>query len=370
MENDTTTQHCRNCNAALPDGARFCPQCSQKNHDGRLTFREMVSETVVTLFNLDNRIFNTLKSLAIPGKLTSDYFNGIHNRYYHPVRLFLVAAAFFITMLSIKVDGNGLAGISGELEKKKALHQKHQMFVELDSLRIATAAKFQNKQVSAAFDTLMSKLDSSYNTSEHDSIDVARSFNLKERKDTLTVQGDVEFSFSEKNLMKISVDDIENMEGNTLLNTYHIEGFWKRLLVRQQVRMLKKGDNFGIYLIGNILWMMLVMMPMLAIVLKLLYVRRQFFYYEHLIFSFHAHSFMFLFITLLMLVSNWLGNSLGPVVGLSITAAAFYPMLAMKRFYGQRWPITILKFLMVSFLYLFIFIFTFIGMALVSFALF
>ncbi len=330
----------------------------------------MVAETVATLFNLDNRIFNTLRSLAIPGKLTSDYFNGIHNRYYHPVRLFLVAAAFFITMLSIKMDGNGLEGLSGELQKKKALHQKHQMFVELDSLRFATAAKFQNQQVTAALDTLMAKLDSSYNTTEHDSIGVARSFNFAERKDTLTMQGDVELSFSEKNLMKISVDDIENMEGNTLLSTYHIEGFWKRLLVRQQVRMLKKGDNFGIYLIGNTLWMMLVMMPMLAVVLKLLYVRRRFFYYEHLIFSFHAHSFMFLFITLLMLVSNWLGDAFGPVVGLSITAAAFYPMLAMKRFYGQRWPITIFKFLIVSLLYLVIFIITFTGMALVSFALF
>ncbi|MBK9017675.1 MAG: hypothetical protein IPM82_28535 [Saprospiraceae bacterium] len=79
---------------------------------------------------------------------------------------------------------------------------------------------------------------------------------------------------------------------------------------------------------------------------------------------------MFLFFTLLMLVSNWLGDVFGPVVGLSITAAAFYPMLAMKRFYGQRWPITIFKFLIVSLLYLVIFIITFTGMALVSFALF
>ncbi|MBK9017232.1 MAG: hypothetical protein IPM82_26025 [Saprospiraceae bacterium] len=257
-------------------------------------------------------------------------------------------------MLSIKVDGNGPRALAGNREKK-ALHQKHQMFVEL------IPANCDRRQVPKPTGQRCARhvdgqIGSSYNTTEHDSMDVARSFNFTERKDTLTMQGDVELSFSEKNLMKISVDDIENMEGNTLLSTYHIEGFWKRLLVRQQVRMLKKGDNFGIYLIGNILWMMLVMMPMLAVVLKLLYVRRRFFYYEHVIFSFHAHSFMFLFITLLMLVSNWLGDAFGPVVGLSITAAAFYPMLAMKRFYGQRWPITIFKFLIVSFLYLVIFI--------------
>ncbi|MBI5916463.1 MAG: DUF3667 domain-containing protein [Bacteroidetes bacterium] len=370
MENKTPILHCRNCQHPLTEPARYCPNCGQKNHDGRLTFREMMEESVVTIFNFDNRIFSTLKALAIPGKLTVDYFNGIHIRYYHPVRLFLVSAALFITMLSIRVEGSDFKWFGDELRKKKELHQKHLMFVQLDSLRKATASEFQDRQASAALDTLLAKLDSSYNSPEHDSIELAKNFNFGEKKDTVLEQGNVKFTVDETQNMKIAVDDIENMEGDKLLETYKVEGFWKRLLVRQQVRMHKKGDNFGLYLIGNTLWMMLVMMPMLAVVLKLLYVRRRFFYYEHLIFSFHAHSFMFLFFMLLLLVSNLLGEAFGPVVGLSITAAAFYPMFAMKRFYRQGWFKSIAKFFLVSFLYLFIFLFAFIGMAIASFALF
>lgn len=89
MENETTTQNCRNCGHPLPEGANYCPQCSQKNHDGRLSFREMAVEMVSTIFNLDNKIFRSFLALLVPGKLTVDYFEGKHVRYYHPLRLFL-----------------------------------------------------------------------------------------------------------------------------------------------------------------------------------------------------------------------------------------------------------------------------------------
>ncbi len=369
MENETPIQHCRNCDFPLPETANFCPNCSQKNHDGRLTFRKLVAETMSTVLNIDNQTYSTLKALAIPGKLTTDYFAGKHIRYYRPIRLFFFTGALLIAMISIRV-GSGPSQIMPQSYKEvQTLHQKHKFYLQLDSLKKSTAATLHNRSALAALDTLMAKLDSSYMTSEHDSLSFARSF-YHDSQDTIYHEGAVNLSLKEAKTINIAVDDLDNMSEDSLLQTYGITSFWQKLLVRQQIKLHKKGDNFIFYLLGNTLWMMLFMMPMLALVLKLLYIRRHYLYFEHLIFSFHAHSFQFLLFTFVLLFRNWLGDALGPLFGFASLAALLYTLLALKRFYRQGWIKTIVKYIIISMLYLFIFIMAILGLALTSFALF
>ena len=102
-------------------------------------------------------------------------------------------------------------------------------------------------------------------------------------------------------------------------------------------------------MIGNILWMVLIMMPMLALALKLLYIRHPYLYIEHLIFSFHTHTFSFIFFGLLLLIGMWMGHE---SLNWFIFLVAFYFLFAMKRFYGQKWWKTILKFIVANILYL------------------
>ncbi|MCC6724563.1 MAG: DUF3667 domain-containing protein, partial [Saprospiraceae bacterium] len=88
MENEQPIRHCRNCDAPLPEQAVYCTQCSQKDHDGRYSFSEMMAELFTTVLNIDSIAIRTARALAIPGKLTQDYFDGKHIRYYRPIKLF------------------------------------------------------------------------------------------------------------------------------------------------------------------------------------------------------------------------------------------------------------------------------------------
>lgn len=371
MENETPAQLCRNCDHPLPDRAKYCPNCGQKNHDGRLTVKELGAEMVSTVFNIDNQSFSTLKNLALPGKLTVDYFNGKHIRYYRPIRLFFFSGALLIAMLSIQIGSVPSQIMPESLKEINTLHQQHQFYLTLDSLKRTTAATLKNRSAIAALDTLLAKLDSSYMTSENDSLDFARSFVNNSRKDTLYNHGNFNLSLEESNKVKIAVDDLESMSEDSLMQAYHITDFWQKLLVRQQIKLLKKGDNFVFYILSNTLWMMLVMMPMLALVLKLLYIRRRYYYFEHLIFSFHVHSFQFLLFALVVLLGNWVSEeTYGMVIGLAFVAAFIYTLLALKRFYKQGWLKTIFKYAIISILYFFIFLAASIGLMLASFALF
>ena len=113
---------------------------------------------------------------------------------------------------------------------------------------------------------------------------------------------------------------------------------------------------------GYITWAILLMMPLLAIVFYLLYIRHTYFYIQRLIFAFHIHAFVFLLVAILIagvdVFPSW-------VYLVPLSTIAIYVYVSMWRVYGQSIFITLIKFfiLVISYGLLFIsFLFgTFIG---------
>lgn len=79
-----------------------------------------------------------------------------------------------------------------------------------------------------------------------------------------------------------------------------------------------------------------IFLPVFAAGLKLFYIRSGRYYVEHLVFSLHNHAFYFLTLTATSLFP-WGGDTIGFLV------CVVYSVIAMKRFYGQRWPKTLFK---------------------------
>ena len=97
--------------------------------------------------------------------------------------------------------------------------------------------------------------------------------------------------------------------------------------------------------------MSLLMMPALAFILMLLYARRDYFYVEHLIFSFHYHAFAFLIASPgYLLISVW-----GPSIAVSFGIILIYLFVAMRRVYKQGVIKTFIKYTALNYLYLFVF---------------
>ncbi|MEZ4955984.1 MAG: DUF3667 domain-containing protein [Saprospiraceae bacterium] len=350
---ESIEQACRNCQAPLPPNSYFCPNCGQRNTDGRVTFRELIGHFFESILNFDGRIFQTIAALAVPGKLTKNFFEGKHIRYYHPVRLFILSGALFIAMLSIVVSKSKIDEVDKVWKIREQSYFIKKVITEIDTISLDVEQEINEPIVAIAFDSLQIRFAKNHQSATKDSVEISEVVNFG--------------NSGRQAAKKVALNDLINMNGDALADKYGVKGLWERQIFLQNIRIQKSLKNFLFYTISNILWMVLLMMPMLALVLKLLYIRHPYLYIEHLIFSFHTHTFLFLFYSLLLMLGLWVGYEL---LSWALLLLAVYLFFAMKRFYGQGWGKTILKFLLTNIFYLGVMAVAMIIMALVSVFLF
>lgn len=87
---------CKNCESLLY--GKFCSDCGQKVYNERDKSLSKISEEVFHFMtHFDGKLFNTLKSIyRYPGKLSLDYSNGIRQKYYKPISLYLVIVVLYL----------------------------------------------------------------------------------------------------------------------------------------------------------------------------------------------------------------------------------------------------------------------------------
>jgi hypothetical protein len=95
-------------------------------------------------------------------------------------------------------------------------------------------------------------------------------------------------------------------------------------------------------------------MPVLAVVMKLLYIRRKHFYIEHLVFLLHYHSAVFVFLIIYFVLLQWLPGWLAATLP---AACILFLAAAMKVYYRQGWIKTIMKWLALLLSYTFLLVF-------------
>lgn len=337
LENTNHTE-CLNCHEQLPASATFCPNCGQKATTGLISLKAFIQNFLDNVFNLDARIVQTLRWLFIPAKLTQEYFKGKHKTYYHPIRLYLVMSIIFFAALNfvgeigdgtdiVKMNFDGKETTLEEMIEKEA--NKIIFLEELDTLS-GQIAEFQEGTAKAALDSLKKKIGVGLINRD--------SFNL-----TLAMNNNRKFDYK----------DMLLMDGKELVEKYEIKGFWNQLFVRQSIHFAHDQSGYVRELINNIPLMLLAMMPFLALALKGLYFRRKRFFVEHLVLNFHHHAFAFLLLTLVFLLPKSLMEAM--LLPAIITIFGFL-FLTMKRYYGQGFGKTFLKFMVFNFFYLFSFL--------------
>jgi len=346
------SKKCYNCDTPLEVEDKYCWKCSQKYTTGRVTFGKLVGEFFSEQFNLDSRILQTVGAIFIPGKLTEEFFRGRHKSYVSPLRLFLVMGVIFVSVLvygifkgeDVQFFGNSeILDIAHENERRKLLHI-------MDSLHVTEKNNFDNKKVAAALDSVSVKLWETLNNKE-DSININNTISLG--------------SF---NFPTISRIDFERMSASELGQTYGKEmQWWEKLVFTQGVKTVKKGENLLQYFFGKSTLALFLMMPFLAAFLKIMYVRRRFYYVEHLVFSFHFHTFLFLLFSVITLAVPYSTSALIPI---GFLIAFVYLFLSMKRIYKQRWFKTLIKIFIIGFFYTFLLSFFMLFTVAIGFLLF
>ncbi len=330
MEPEQSNKICRNCESNMEPNQLFCNQCGQKYTTGKITLASVLSTFFSELFSLDSRIYRSFIALMIPGKLSIEFFKGRHKSFAPPLRIFILSSIVLIAVLSHYFNKERLADIDYE---NLAYLNRSAIIYEIDSLQKI--------------------LDAPFNEADHpeliDSLQVILSKGQKSRYYIPLMEFEFPLQITSKKLMEKV--DVFNKSEEELIKKYNIEGTFNQWMASQQFKIVKDPKGYQSFVLGRTTLVMLLIMPVVALILKLLYWRRKHYYVEHFIFSMHYHSFAFLLISIMLIL--WTIS----IPHILIFCAFFligliYLFFAMKKFYQQGIIKTFLKFSLLNFIYL------------------
>lgn len=332
-------EFCLNCGEKLLD--TYCHHCGQKDLPRRQTMGELIENFIGSFYSFESKFFRTVKFLLFkPGFLPVEYTAGKRENYYHPARAYVfISFVFFLLLFSLPDSKEG--------ESKPMTTEEK---VELDNG--LEEVKNQLGRVgldSVLMDSVITKIEQAADTTNAVTFD-------KKGKKFKTKNGGINFSLDDSEYETIEQYD----SAQKLLSEAERDNWFKRKLTIRWIEINNKykdddggkrfGEDFGQAFLENFSKILFYLLPIFALLLKLLYVRKDFYYSEHLVFSIYYYNFFYLAATLFLLVEYI------PVVGGWLDAVIviwiiIYLPIAMKRMYLQSWGKTILKYSAFFFLF-------------------
>jgi hypothetical protein len=319
--------HCENCGAQLQ--GHWCAKCGQPAIDYRRSFRHVIADLLNEFLNWDSKFFATIVLLLVrPWKLTNEFLAGHRVRYVHPLRLYLLASILFF--FAVNYGARGLRFEPGNLSPKDRAELEADLKKEdlppaarekLDALlRESPASPTPSPQTTAPSPSPAPKTD--------------------KQKQEFGKIGERPFVV------------FDQAKSTTPFESW--------IEARAKEKMGEHGTKMGLFistLFSNLPYMMLCCIPLFALVLKILYVRRHIFYIDHLIYALHIHTFAYTGIMLIVLATIGLNRVIpGPIAGWTIAlfwiAFLVQIFLSIRRVYRQGWFISTFKFLFGGFVYL------------------
>ncbi len=270
---------CANCGDATP--GKYCPECGQARRTRLISLREMAVDFLDDQLSLNSRLPATVFCLLLrPGFLTQEYLRGRIARYIRPLRLYLGASVVFFLLLSI--DGSAL---------KLGLAEGAGVRVDLgaDSVGLVDALTGGAAAARAA-----------------------------------TPESDGSW-----------VDSIKVHSASPTLDNLLEQK-------RAHFRRMSPGEAFREVMAEfreHVPTTMFFLLPVFALLLKLLYRRPGRLYVEHFVFALHLHAFAFAAFTVVLLARQ------PAVAAVMLAWVLLYTFLSMRRVYGQSFVKTGVKYM-------------------------
>ncbi len=312
---------CANCNYPFREGENYCSNCGQENHSPNQPITHYFSELAESLLHLDSKFFSTIYQLIrFPGKVSIEYSENKRNRFMPPIRLYVFISFVFFLMVQWQTGDKENDGSRPGLSIKDSDGNKTKIEqINEDSLEIKTE-----------------DADGKTNLSLF-------GYNLK---------------FDARSLKKFKNPTASQIDSIIISQGEHPD-YFSRTITRQFIKSVGDTENFKLHFIQKLYKLgsmsLFLLMPIFAILLKLLHFTRKKYYYEYLIFSIHYHSYCFLILTLLLLINMLIGV---PAIFFFLAFILFmvYLAIAIKRAYPQSRRKAIAKSFVLYFSYGFILI--------------
>ena len=283
---------CRNCGTPAP--LKFCPECGQETTLHPPTLGEFLHEFVGHYVALEGTLWQTLKLLLTkPGRLTREYLDGRRRRYVLPLRLYLTCS--FLFFLVVKLT--------------PAVSPDHTVVMDLTGKRLGTVAELQARADAAA---MAASSPASGVVAPHRPLhEKLRPFECGHYPHRTCSWMESLVNYSGAGFSDHPQEVVQHMQAHVIA--------------------------YSPYLV-------FLLLPAFAGIMKLTYWNRRMTYGEHVVFSLHVHAFWFLLFLAIWLAPESLAGLLGLVVPV-------YGTWAMHETYGGRWLVTILRAVFASAIY-------------------
>lgn len=277
--------HCRNCSLPLgPKPGAYCPHCGQDTANHPPTFWEFAHEFITHYVALEGKLWRTLALLFFkPAELTREYRAGRKQRYISPLRLYITAS--FLFFLVVKIAGWG-------------------SFVHVESTTGEAA---------------------------------------------IPARGITYSTKSAKPSSDRALDDLAIKQAQINLDCGAFQDLCQQFQTRLEKKYVGKTtrdviDTIRTGMLANVPYALFLLLPLFALLTKLIYFRRGIYFGEHVVYALHVHAFSFFVLLLKAILPRYLGDTI-------VLAALIYYFIAMQRFFGGRWWATTLRYSVVATVY-------------------
>jgi len=329
---------CLNCGTTLE--GKFCHNCGQENLEMKESFGHMMNHAISDYFHFDYQFFHTLKPLFFqPGKLTNEYMAGHRVQYLHPVKMYIFISLIYFLLL---FKTNSVVNFESKPVTTEQINKKIGISIDQDNgLSASQKAELKRAIIDSAKGN--SKIKARYN-------------------DTAFSDGIININADTSDFANRPKTYNDYLVKQSKLPANKRDNFFSRYMAKKSYSWRAQGKNakeeFMTEFEHNTSKMMFLLLPVFALILSVAFYKNKKYYVEHLIYAFHYHCFVFLFLTIIMLIQLLIPNSWGLtewMYGLAGLVIIWYTYRSFRMVYHRSAIRTITKMMGIALAYLFAF---------------
>lgn len=376
---------CLNCGTALT--GRYCQNCGQQNTEPKETVWTLLSHFFNDITHFDGKFFSTGKYLLTkPGFLSSEYIKGRRASYLHPIRMYVFTSAFFFIIFFAFFNPAGTTEKKDESSQLKELRDASNSLGKMLTIKndadlkdpdLRAAILRSQKNIDAHAEVLKKKveeeerMDSIKRQQEKAKIDTAKKHAIQDRPGVRNVTakdaGEFNITYDSSNTKTFRFTNVNVVYTLPAYDSVQKElpekkkdGWVKKALIRKSLLLNEKygGNNKEAMALFNEKYMhslpqaLFVSLPVFALLLLMLYARRDFYYADHAIFAIHVYCasliilLVYFSVDKMQTATDW--QWLLFVKFIVVLTILFYLYKAMRKFYKQNRAKTVFKFILLN----------------------
>lgn len=375
---------CENCGTPLQ--GHYCHACGQSVHNPTRHFWHALEDVFESFWHLDGRVFRTLRDLLFPGRVARNYLDGQRVRYIAPLRLFVILSllTFFVGRLTVHIDESGF-----KFEGREAVFATAQTIPEVEQAREKLLAEVSVAEkeaaripgVNASLVAARARIQSQAanriaelreQAEARDGTPAPTPSGAK-AGDAASEQADTEAAAAGTPSAAEATPAQPDMDGwDPKANPVDVawlpafaDRWINQRLERAKNNLTHMQGNANRYVqafLGAVPTALFVLMPVFALLLKVLYLGSGRRYLEHLVVALYSHAWLLLVLLATFLVSLaaqaigtlWatIANTL-VINTLWLLCVPVYLFVMQLRVYREHWALTAVRYLVIGTVYFF-----------------